>query len=1186
EPAQLKIRPTAAGDVLGAQRLGFYVVGRLASRLKTHVVISNVENGKGTVVAVRFPARLFELSHVPAADLSAPSVLVAPEPPVVEAVDLAVLTDGETALGLPRRRARADVEAPAIGLLSADALPADALPDDALPDDALPDAGLPDAGLPAAAGGLEVPGLEVEDAAPAEETVPERDGRMFVLAPLEQARLTPELAVRTEGWAPEVPAAASGSRLPNRANAQRKAGVDPAVAKPVTPRVAKADRGALFGGFRGRAADAPAPADRPPLDLRTIPGAHDVSEIDVAFVLPELAIDDDDDFVIPQLEPDEVPWVPEMQLAEHELVARADVPEVVPSAAAPLVTAAPVNAAPVSAAPLSAAPTVELPTVEAPVAAQPLAAPPVMSPSSFVSTLNEARAWGAEDLSASSWRPAPVAGEEPAAVVEPAPVADLPVGDRPIEPPLAPVADLPVVPDAQPSLVARTAHDAPDESTTRPVGALAGTPRPESFDQLVETSSAALESEAEPAPAAGPPARPAKRGWFSRRSTARATVAPAIVPDPAVLNLAVAELSPVAEQSPVEPFVPDIALVLVPDDADSPGVAISDVVISDVPADVSPAEPEHVASLPSRGKIGRHGRRGAPVPDFSVSAIAAPAVLPDAVQSDAVLPDAVQSDAVHPDALVPETVAPEIVVPEVVVTGAVVPEPTAPEPIVLEPQHELTTPPRAVEPLRAPTRPLRGFFGRRPAVADSHVVELEPKAVVEPEVIVVVEPEPTAVVPASDPMPSTVPWAPTSVAEIIDSALDPMPIPDAAVPELAKRASRGWWGRKSSERLKDAPWFASATELPAADSVEAVPASEPVPWISTSGEATAALAAADEPAQPLPAIVPRDDVAPAEIAAVKIETTAIETVAIETVAIEAVEIAPVSDLPAAADIVPVAVVPPTDLPSTAVLPLALPPIALPAPEVADTAKPARRGPRNWLGHKSPASPNVAGPALPTHPPTGEALRPDQSENDGRWTPSGPAPRWTPQRDMPELEAYPPSSAAPSVPSGGWAVPSWADHGSPDSAAKPEADNRGVPTPALPPVIPPTSPRGRLDDDVAAMLALRSDIQEQAFAELGQLAAYRPSVVGASNSNQLKRRVPTAVPVQAVQSDGARATTRDAAQLRSRLSSFQSGTSRGRIAAEQTVDNVPRDTDEPTDAGTVITRSRAADASGTSHQEEE
>jgi hypothetical protein len=85
-----------------------------------------------------------------------------------------------------------------------------------------------------------------------------------------------------------------------------------------------------------------------------------------------------------------------------------------------------------------------------------------------------------------------------------------------------------------------------------------------------------------------------------------------------------------------------------------------------------------------------------------------------------------------------------------------------------------------------------------------------------------------------------------------------------------------------------------------------------------------------------------------------------------------------------------------------------------------------------------------------------------------------------------------------------------------------------------------------------MLALRSDIQEQALSELSQLSAYRPAAMnGSTGSASLTKRVPNAIPaappLAAPESD--RATPRDADQLRSRLSSFQSGTSRGRRAAE-------------------------------------
>jgi hypothetical protein len=90
--------------------------------------------------------------------------------------------------------------------------------------------------------------------------------------------------------------------------------------------------------------------------------------------------------------------------------------------------------------------------------------------------------------------------------------------------------------------------------------------------------------------------------------------------------------------------------------------------------------------------------------------------------------------------------------------------------------------------------------------------------------------------------------------------------------------------------------------------------------------------------------------------------------------------------------------------------------------------------------------------------------------------------------------------------------------------------------------------GTLDDEVAAMLALRSDIQEQALSELSQLSAYRPAATG-GNSERLIKRVPTAVPESTISADEGKPVQRDADQLRSRLSSFQSGTSRGRRATE-------------------------------------
>ncbi|WP_277213472.1 sensor histidine kinase [Isoptericola croceus] len=57
--ANLKVASTTASDAVGAQRLGLFVVGRLAARLRASVEFSSGQGGKGTTVTVVFPAELF-----------------------------------------------------------------------------------------------------------------------------------------------------------------------------------------------------------------------------------------------------------------------------------------------------------------------------------------------------------------------------------------------------------------------------------------------------------------------------------------------------------------------------------------------------------------------------------------------------------------------------------------------------------------------------------------------------------------------------------------------------------------------------------------------------------------------------------------------------------------------------------------------------------------------------------------------------------------------------------------------------------------------------------------------------------------------------------------------------------------------------------------------------------------------
>jgi len=97
-----------------------------------------------------------------------------------------------------------------------------------------------------------------------------------------------------------------------------------------------------------------------------------------------------------------------------------------------------------------------------------------------------------------------------------------------------------------------------------------------------------------------------------------------------------------------------------------------------------------------------------------------------------------------------------------------------------------------------------------------------------------------------------------------------------------------------------------------------------------------------------------------------------------------------------------------------------------------------------------------------------------------------------------------------------------------------------------------------------MLALRSDIQEQALSELSQLSAYRPSAQSnGSATASLAKRVPHEIPAspEFVQPE-AGTPDRDADQLRSRFASYQSGTARGRRAVVGPVGSSTRVDDDP------------------------
>jgi anti-sigma regulatory factor (Ser/Thr protein kinase) len=245
--ANAKIRSTAASDSLGEQRLGLFVVGRISNRLGASVVLSKSSTGTGTVTTVSFPATLFESTEgalfgsramESAAQMAESDVADAP---LVEAVDLAMLTDGATSLGLPRRRQRAGEDSAELSLPDLRALP-------------------------------------------------QRPGRTFdeskiVLPGLAEATLAPELSGATD-WSPAITASPSGGGLPSRSRATTTAWQpdDATTDTPVAPSPPET-RASLFSGFRTRA-DLPSPA---PADA---PTPHGEAGSPTGFAVPGLVPDD------------------------------------------------------------------------------------------------------------------------------------------------------------------------------------------------------------------------------------------------------------------------------------------------------------------------------------------------------------------------------------------------------------------------------------------------------------------------------------------------------------------------------------------------------------------------------------------------------------------------------------------------------------------------------------------------------------------------------------------------------------------------------------------------------------------------------------------------------------------------------------------------------------------------------
>lgn len=112
--ANATISSTSLTEALGAQRLGLFVVARLAQRLGARVSLSQSATAgvSGTTATVTFPVGLFTANDPALAGGSGGQRSAGADPdvapPAAVSVDLAALTDGATTIGLPRRRVTGD----------------------------------------------------------------------------------------------------------------------------------------------------------------------------------------------------------------------------------------------------------------------------------------------------------------------------------------------------------------------------------------------------------------------------------------------------------------------------------------------------------------------------------------------------------------------------------------------------------------------------------------------------------------------------------------------------------------------------------------------------------------------------------------------------------------------------------------------------------------------------------------------------------------------------------------------------------------------------------------------------------------------------------------------------------------------------------------------------------------------
>ncbi|MFD6178544.1 MULTISPECIES: sensor histidine kinase [unclassified Isoptericola] len=384
--ANTKVASRAASDAVGAQRLGLYVVGRLADRLNARVSFRAGDGGQGTEVTVLFPADLFlpddalplpeptdpleAATQSAAADLSGQAVgtVAAPASSPVDAVPAAAESVAEPApFAEPTPLAEpAPFAAPGFGTPVDDTR--------TMPTPAI-SSSLPVAPEPPAAVAVDLDALTdgttsigmprrrrseaPADNAPAPAGV---DTGPIVLPPLATPDL-PELADEstTDAWRPPAAVEASASSLPSRHRAEPEP--QAAEPEPVSAPVLNVDqRAGLFSSFRSMGSiDVSETESTLQLDAVTEdPAALPEAFAPVAVDEPPAAA-----HVVPVAEPEEAP-APAPAPAPVQQEAYRPATEASPAVALPTRAAAPAPAAPVEPGPVAPAAASPAPVAPAP----------------------------------------------------------------------------------------------------------------------------------------------------------------------------------------------------------------------------------------------------------------------------------------------------------------------------------------------------------------------------------------------------------------------------------------------------------------------------------------------------------------------------------------------------------------------------------------------------------------------------------------------------------------------------------------------------------------------------------------------------------------------------------------------------------------------------------------------------